>query len=148
PTAVKGGRTAFYTLGLLSQSNVDIPYVHFQFGMPEKFTATDVMTVFGPMDFVFDLELRTNLRGSPGVANVPWPDLDPVGVRTDDEETAVGYAVGFPAFSYAFQSFSVYVPDGYQGFPKELFIDDPTFGPFPVVATATPLTPEEYIAQQ
>ena len=62
------------------------------------------------------------------------------------EESVYGLAVGFPAFSSTFRSFTAYVPD--PGiFPKDLLLEEFQLS-IPVVAAATPLTPAEYIALQ
>src|SRR6185369_9208133 len=115
---------------------------------------------------------------------IPWDSLNPVNIRIDKEETTIGFAVGFPAFSSAFRSFSVYAPDtlglgnlvgwssgldslinklnellanagldiqiphaaggAFNSLQESISIS----GSFDVVATATPLTPAEYIAMQ
>ncbi len=115
PTAMKPGRDSFYTVGMLSETNFDIPYVHFQFGIPDYVLVT-VSSFFDEFEVALDLELRTNLRGDPDLGGVPWGDLDPINLFPGNpsplsfdpgEESVTGFAVGFPALSSVFRTFSV-----------------------------------------
>src|SRR5207237_191127 len=62
------GDKGFYGFSLKNTSNVDAPYVHFQFGTPEMGTNP---VVFNLPYVVFS----SNLSGSAKVDNVPWADL-------------------------------------------------------------------------
>ena len=192
PTSMKPGRDSFYTVGLLSQTNVDIPYVRLQYGIPDEVLVT-VRSFFEEFDVPLDLELRTNLRGDPQLAGVEWASLDPRIVfpgetyrdnpLSSGEESVTGFAVGFPALSSVFRTLSVSMEPLFcaatpyeideekvnklQEMADQLGLDidfvglfgqlksgfeelecSVVGGSFPVVATATPLTIDEYVNLQ
>ncbi|HYU32388.1 MAG TPA: putative Ig domain-containing protein [Thermoanaerobaculia bacterium] len=181
------GKAEIYGFSLQSLTNVDMPYVHFQYGIPELGTNPEV---FGLKYLAFS----TNLRGEPRVANVPWADLD-AAVDRDGEILAPGYALDLASRGFAGLSFTAHTYPGlnevvdreleplkqalasfYPGLAGSSLLDDPgaldakfpgikaaldsailpldTKDPcliafrFHILASATPLTRDEFIAQQ
>ena len=87
PRVVLAGQTGLYSVALQSLTNVDTPYVYFQFGTPEM----------GNNDMVYGLPYLTfnsNVRGAPDEAreDVPWASLDSE-VNTGGFMLAPGYRV-------------------------------------------------------
>ena len=62
------GDTGYYGVSLQSLTNVDIPYVQLEFGIPNL--GDNPAVGFAPY-----LAFSNNLGGSPDVAGVPWDDL-------------------------------------------------------------------------
>src|SRR5262249_44905794 len=62
PRVLTAGGSGFYGFTLANSGNVDIPYVDFQYGIPQ----------IGNILSKPALSFSTNLTGSPDVNNVPW----------------------------------------------------------------------------
>ena len=73
-----------YGFTLTSRSNVDLPYVYLQYGIPGLPLNNGVPY----------LGFSTGLQGSPGVAGVPWASLVP-DANSNGQDLASGYAVDF-----------------------------------------------------
>ncbi len=101
PRVLPAGQSGLYGISLQSLTNVDTPYVYFQFGAPE---IGDNARVYG-LPF---LTFNSNVRGTPdGVrADVPWASLDSE-TNTDGYMLASGYALDVTAGGYVGASFSV-----------------------------------------
>ncbi|MFP4283657.1 MAG: hypothetical protein ACLFU2_13635, partial [Opitutales bacterium] len=143
----KGGfPNATYALSLLSLTNVDTPYLFFEYGVPRVFN--DAAAII-PGE---RLDMQTNLRGAPGVDEVPWDDLESI-VNRDGVLTASGFAYDFNTEGFAFLNF---VLDIYPELDR-LLEEDPRFlqeltdlelealqFDFYIFAAVTPMTAEEY----
>src|SRR5262249_49617070 len=140
------GGTGLYGFTLQSATDVDMPYVQFQYGIPELGTNP---TVFGLPYTTFS----TNLGGSPNVPGVPWADLASA-VNTDGGSLAPGSAVGPADGRLAALSSTAATYPGLADIlakqPSALEFVDPALVAFQfhILATATPLTRDEFIAQQ
>ncbi len=135
------GDTGYYGFSLQSTTNVDIPYVQFEFGVPNLGNNIGV----GDAPYV---TLSSNVGGSPNVAGVPWADLSST-VDTNGFNLAAGYVMDLADEGYVGLNFSAQT---YEGVPPPNYTDiDPpqTAGfTFNVDAAATPLTTAQYIAEQ
>src|SRR5207253_7908812 len=131
------GQSGLYGFTLASRTNVDIPYVQIQYGVPG-------LPLNGGVPY---LGFTTNLQGSPNVANVPWADLRPE-ANADGENLASGYAIDFADRSNTTLSFVVQTYP--QGLPPGAATNPPamTAFAFHIMGAATPLTRDEFIAQQ
>ncbi len=96
---LQAGDTGRYGVSLQSLTNVDLPYVHFQFGIPEVGTNSEVFNLKR-------VSFSTNLRGAPAVADVPWASLD-AAVNTNGEIMAPGYVLDLANRGFAGASFTV-----------------------------------------
>jgi subtilase family serine protease len=143
-----GFPSAYYGVSLDSRTNLDTPYVYFQYGVPRISNNT-----FIPGE---RLLLQTNLQGSPNVAGVSWANLDPI-LNLGGVLTASGFAIDFRAESFDARTFALEI---YPGL-KALLAEDPNFlrklsdleleelqFEFYIFAAATPLTTEEFITFQ
>jgi len=134
------GDTGYYGFSLQSTTNVDIPYVQFEFGIPSL--GTNI--TFG----VPYVALSSNVAGSPDVAGVPWADLSST-VDTNGFDLASGYVMDLADGGYVGLNFTAQT---YPGVPKPN--NGPYFPPqtvgftFNVEAAATPLTTAQYIDEQ
>ncbi len=146
PRIIAPGDVGRFGFSLLNQGNVDLPYVQFQYGVPE----------LGLNGELFDLPyvvMATNLRGSLPIEDVPWASIDPV-LNTTGHTLASGYAVDLPAFGLAGLSLNTLTYPGldeqrllHPDFDREIDPCSIAFR-FHVLASATPLTRQEYVAQQ
>ncbi len=151
PSELGLGETGWYGFGIYSLSNIDAPYVHFEFGMPNITNARPDL-IPGPA-----LVFRTNLYGEPTLDDVPWADLDPL-VNTTGDNMAPGFTYDFVNRGYAALTFTA---DVYPQL-RELLAEAPEYMEenfsvldladldmqFYMVAAATPMTAEEYVAYQ
>ncbi len=102
PRVISAGGSGLYGFSLQSLTNIDTPYVYFNFGIPE----------LGTNPKVFDLSyvvFSNNLRGAPIgplAENVPWASLDST-LNTAGELLAPGYAFDLAARGYVGRTFSV-----------------------------------------
>src|SRR5262249_26131457 len=129
-----------------STTNVDIPYVDLQVGVPEL---DGIAPPYPQPNQYRHLALATNLGSisSPQVADVPWASLNPV-VDTNGEDLATGYAIDFADRSNLGVSMLVQTyPDGLPPDAVDNLPSDTAFQ-FHILAAATPLTRDEYITQQ
>ncbi len=109
PRVLPAGQTGLYGISLQSLTNVDTPYVYFEFGAPE---IGDNAMIFG-LPFV---TFNSNVRGSPdGVrTDVPWASLDSE-VNLGGCMLASGYALDVTAGGFVGMSFSVAHLPGPEG---------------------------------
>ncbi|RYD85586.1 MAG: APHP domain-containing protein, partial [Verrucomicrobiaceae bacterium] len=102
PRVIPAGQAGLYGFSLQSLTNVDTPYVYFNFGIPE----------LGTNPSVFDFKrvvFSNNLRGEPeggNAGNVPWASLDST-LNTNGELLAPGYAFDLAARGWVGRTFSV-----------------------------------------
>jgi hypothetical protein len=150
PRDLRSLNAALYTFTIQSQTNVDVPYVQFQVGGP-NFPVTN--PALGPR-----VSYLTNLRGpdsGPG-KDLPWASLTSE-LNTDGEVLAPGYVLELPdqgsaGFTLTAQPWPVL---------KQLHDEDPVaFNKlrggggddaatwFHILATATPMTRDEFVAQR
>ncbi|MHC4994060.1 MAG: putative Ig domain-containing protein, partial [Planctomycetota bacterium] len=153
PRVLAPGSTGFYGVSVLSQTNVDTRYTHFTFGVPE----------LGLNPYLFNLPyvvFASNLRGAPeggDLEDVPFASLIS-DVNTDrllaGETLAPGYVFDLPTQQFAGRSFSTQIYPGLLEILKENpnaldgIEDEDIAFTFHLVASATSLTPEEFVAQQ
>jgi hypothetical protein len=137
PRVVWAGQGGLYGLTLTSRTNVDLPYVYLQYGVPG-------LPSNGGVPY---LGLTTNLSGNPDVAGVPWASIVPT-ADTNGQFLASGYALDLADQSSDTLSFKVQTYPG--GLPPGAYSDNPgvTAFAFNIMAAATPLTRDEYVAQQ
>jgi large repetitive protein len=114
PRVLEPGQTGTYGVSIQSLTNLDTPYIHFQFGVPE----------LGVNDYLLDLfklqvrealgiselpyvQFTTNLRGTPeGVrTDVPWASLVS-DVNTSGQILAPGYLFDLPTGGFVGQTFN------------------------------------------
>jgi hypothetical protein len=100
PRVVPAGQAGLYGITLQSLTNVDTPYVYFQFGAPE----------IGDNAMIFNLpfvSFNSNVRGAPDGQreDVVWASLDSE-VNTDGLMMAPGYALDVNAGGFVGMSFS------------------------------------------
>ena len=106
PRIVWAGGTALYGFSLSNTSNVNIPYIEYQYGTPKLGNNSEGAS---PVPY---LGLTTAAQGSPNIANVPWTTVNPV-AETSGQDLATGYAVDFADQSNTTVSFEVQTyPDG------------------------------------
>ncbi|MCB1942193.1 MAG: hypothetical protein KDI53_09175, partial [Candidatus Accumulibacter sp.] len=137
PRVVWAGQSGLYGFTLTSRTNVDIPYVEFQYGVPGL-----------PLnEGVPYLGFTTNVSGAPDVANVPWAGVLP-SANTDGQLLSTGYAIDFADRSNT--TFSFLVQTYPNGLPPGAYSEQPgvTAFAFNIMGAATPLTRDEYVAQQ
>ena len=89
------GETGYYGLSLINATNVDLPYVQVEVGIPEQ-----GLSPLGPRYTT----LSNNLSGTAQVPDVPWASLDST-VNTSGYNLAPGYALdlvnrGFAGFNF------------------------------------------------
>ncbi|MEM9272984.1 MAG: CARDB domain-containing protein, partial [Cyanobacteria bacterium P01_F01_bin.143] len=170
PRVLSIGETGTYSVSVRSLTNLDTPYVHFQFGVPElddngfllgKFRS-NVREEVG-IEALPYVGFTSNLRGTPPVAatddllvDLPWASLVS-DINTDGEILAPGYIYDFP--TAAVQGFT-FNAQAYPGLNDLLALqpdalDDLDPGDdariafqFHIQAAATVLTRDEFIAQQ
>jgi hypothetical protein len=130
PRVLTAGDQALYGFSLSSTTNVDIPYVDFQVGIPQL----DAPSLQDP-----HLSMVTNLGSgtNPNVADVPWASLNP-NLDTNGENLATAYAVDFPDRSNIGESLLVRTYP--NGVPPDAPMNPPydTAFQFHIMAAATP----------
>ncbi|PSF27588.1 hypothetical protein C7H19_24935, partial [Aphanothece hegewaldii CCALA 016] len=109
------GETGTYGIAVKSLTNIDTPYVHFQFGIPSlgdnnfllsKFDeAVKQMVGISELPYV---QLTSNLRGQPpqGAIDLPWASLIS-DLNTDGEILAPGYIFDLPTAEAIGRTFNV-----------------------------------------
>ena len=112
------GDVGTYSIGLQSLTNVDTPYVFFQFGIPE----------LGLNENVFNLRYVTftsNVGGSPpnGIDDsIPWAQLDST-VNTNGTNLAPGFVTDFAAGDYVGLTFNAHTYPGLKEILDRSFDD-------------------------
>nr|WP_013334799.1 CARDB domain-containing protein [Gloeothece verrucosa]ADN18050.1 YD repeat protein [Gloeothece verrucosa PCC 7822] len=165
PRIITPGGTGTYGLSVTSLTNIDTPYVHFQFGVPE----------LGNNDFVYGLfnstvtqaaginklpylQLTSNLRGQPPntPANLPWASLIS-NINTNGVNLAPGYVFDLPTTTTTGSTFNIQT---YPGLTQLLALQPDAFKEllpdehgsiafkFNILASATALTRSEFITTQ
>ena len=66
PRVLFAGDQGTYGFSVTNKTNVDLPYVQFQYGVPQMDEPTEVYP---------RLQMTTNLAGQPQVDDVPWAAL-------------------------------------------------------------------------
>ncbi len=145
PRVVWAGSSGLYGFTLQSLTNVDIPYVEFQYGIP----ALPLNPGDGSSPPVPYLGFTTNLGADsdPNVSGVAWDTAGNV-INTGGEDLATGYAVNFADRSNIGLTFNVQTYP--NGLPPGAGMNPPaeTAFAFHIMAAATPLTGAEFVAQQ
>jgi YD repeat-containing protein len=139
---------AIYGVSFLSLTNVDTPYVLYEYGIPRLTNGTPI-----PGEL---LVLHTSLGQAPNLVGIPWSKVDPV-INRNGDLIAPGVLVDLRDRGYAGLSFSVEVLPGLT----QLLKDDPHYltnldpldlatlsFDFYIQAAATPLNSAEYVAYQ
>lgn len=159
------GETGTYGIAIKSLTNIDTPYVHFQFGIPEL---GDNQFLFSKFDEAIKqavgisklpyVQLTSNLRGQPpqGAIDLPWASLIS-DLNTDGEILAPGYIFDLPTAEAVGRTFNVLTYPQLQELLKLQpdALNDLLPGEeskiafrFHIQASATVLTRDEFIAQQ
>ena len=172
------GETGTYGVSFKSLTNVDTPYVYFQYGVPELGDNSTLINLFS--DYaqettgIYSLPyvgFTTNLRGQPNVnnnnlltnsnsntllPNLPWASLL-ADVNTDGQNLAPGYIYDFPNSLATGLTFNA---QAYPGLDELLKIEPDALRDvdedvarqigfkFYITASAVALTRDEFIAQQ
>ncbi len=159
------GENGTYGFSVKSLTNIDTPYVHFQFGIPElgengflfgKFDS-EIAKQVGVEELPY-VTFSSNLRGQPDTAlgNLPWASLIS-DVNTDGEILAPGYIFDLPTGDWVGRTFNVQT---YAGFLELLKLQPDALEDllpsehgqiafkFHIQASATALTRDEFIQQQ
>ncbi len=150
PSTLNFGQTGVYLVSMHSITNVDTPYVFFEYGVLNVANPASAL-IPGPA-----LAFSTDLSGQPDVSGVLWPDLSSV-VNLSGQFEAQGFAFDMAQQSTTTLSFTV---QSYPGLPQVL-AQDPSFlnnltpyeieelsFPFHIEAAATPMTAAEYVTYQ
>ena len=166
PRVLAPGDVGTYGVSLQSLTNVDTPYVHFQFGIPElgENEKLGILSDFlVPDSEKKDLkglpyvQFSSNLRGEPDgdklSDDVPWAALKS-DVNTDGRILAPGYVVDLPNVGYVGKTFNVHTYPGLKELLEinpdllESISDEEIAFKFNILATATVMTRDEFIAEQ
>ena len=143
---VTAGNQAYYGLTVQSVTNVDIPYVFIQVGVPEL---DGIAGPYPQPDQYRHLGLSTDLGtgASPNVSGVPWASVNPV-ADVGGEDLASGYALNMPdASNFGLSLLVQTYPDGVPPDAGTTSAYDTAFQ-FDITASATALTTAQFIAQQ
>ena len=109
PRVLAAGDVGTYSFSVENVTNVDAPYVFFEFGVPELGANPDV--------FNFEyVTFTSNLRGQPqdpALADIPWASLDSA-VNTTGETLAPGYALDLATGDFTGLTFNAHTYPGLQ----------------------------------
>ncbi len=142
PRVLFAGATAQYSVSLQSLTNVDIPYVDFQVGVPHMDDLTAPTADFAP-----HLNLITDLNGDDSASSVAWAAISP-SLNTTGELQTPGYALDLADGSSDQVGFTVQTyPDGLPTEAGQNPADETAFT-YHIEASAPPLTRDEFIAQE
>ncbi|MGB6300739.1 MAG: putative Ig domain-containing protein, partial [Rivularia sp. (in: cyanobacteria)] len=165
PRIIAPGEVGTYGVSLQSLTNVDTPYVHFQFGIPEL-GENEKLSLLS--DFLVPdsqrkdlkglpyVQFTSNLRGEPDAKlsdDVPWASLIS-DVNTDGRILAPGYVVDLPNAGYVGSTFNVHTYPGLKELLEinpdllESISDEEIAFKFNILATATVMNRDEFIAEQ
>ncbi|MCL4179872.1 MAG: tandem-95 repeat protein, partial [Verrucomicrobia bacterium] len=150
PITRTGVSPGIYGVSLLGLTNVDMPYVHLEFGVPRL--PNPVAALIPGERLIF----TTNFMGAPGLNGVAWSAVDPV-LNLGGDLIASGFA--FDLVNQGFGALT-FIVEPYPGL-KELLREDPDFlkelqgfelsdlaFEFYIQAAATPMTAQEYVDYQ
>ncbi|MGA2068563.1 MAG: CARDB domain-containing protein, partial [Thermoguttaceae bacterium] len=138
PRVLFAGDAGTYGFTVTNNTNVDIPYVEFEYGIPQ---------IDGPGVANPHLQMTTDLAGQPQIAGVPTASLSSV-VDTNGEDLAPGYVDDLADGASAALTFNVQTyPDGLPPDASKVPPSETAFT-FNIAASATALTPAEFVAQQ
>ena len=158
------GETGTYGVNLQSLTNLDTPYVYFQFGLPALGNNQFLFSQFKPevtsslgLTSLPYVQLTDNLRGQPStLTDLPWASIASQ-VNTNGEILAPGYVIDLPTRDSTGRVFNIQTypglldllakqPDAFSNLSPG---DDGKIAfKFPIIATATALTRNEFISQQ
>ncbi|HDR14303.1 MAG TPA: hypothetical protein ENN79_02220, partial [Desulfobacteraceae bacterium] len=177
PGELEYGDVGWYGFGVYSLTNVDMPYVHFEFSMPFVLNDQDwyeyVQTKMSDEGEWYAGEeevwpvgdrliFRTNLSGNPELDGVPWADLDSI-FNLNGMLMAPGFTFDFINRGYMGLTFTadlypemrdvlVKHPDALRDL-RDQFVDpqweyEEFAFKFYIAAAATPMTVAEYVEYQ
>src|SRR5262249_11473429 len=112
PRVIAAGKTGRYGVTVNSATNLDTPYVFFQFGAPERGTNPDAFG-FRYVDFTSNLGGQPPAADAPGsaLADVPWAGLDAT-LNTAGENLAPGYGLDLVTRDTVTQTFATAIYPG------------------------------------
>src|SRR5262249_9873045 len=112
PRVIAAGKTGRYGVTVNSATNLDTPYVFFQFGAPELGTNPDAFG-FRYVDFTSNVGGQPLAADTPGsaLADVPWASLDST-LNTSGENLAPGYALDLATRDTVAQTFATAIYPG------------------------------------
>ncbi|MCC7204900.1 MAG: Ig-like domain-containing protein, partial [Phycisphaeraceae bacterium] len=150
PGHLEPGSVGIYGLSLYNLSNVDVPYVYVQFGVPR--VANKAVDLIPGEALTFS----GNLTGSPSLLGIDWADVDPL-LNLGGQLTNSGFVFDLRNQGYAGLTFTV---DAYPEL-RRLLAEDPKFlenlsdedlealsFEFYIQASATPMSVDEYLDWQ
>ncbi|QGZ92576.1 CARDB domain-containing protein [Microcystis aeruginosa] len=117
PRVLAPGDKGTYGVSVKSLTNIDTPYVHFKFGVPE----------LGKNGTVFNfpyLNFYSNLRGQPenqNLEDVPWARLIS-DINTTGENLAPGYVLDLPTGGFIGQTFNAQTYPGLSALLAQDFL--------------------------
>lgn len=117
PRVLAPGDKGTYGVSVKSLTNIDTPYVHFKFGVPE----------LGKNGTVFNfpyLNFYSNLRGQPenqNLEDVPWASLIS-DINTTGENLAPGYVLDLPTGGFIGQTFNAQTYPGISALLAQDFL--------------------------
>ncbi|MGB7378807.1 MAG: putative Ig domain-containing protein, partial [Rivularia sp. (in: cyanobacteria)] len=165
PRIIAPGEVGTYGVSLESLTNVDTPYVHFQFGIPEL-GENKLLSLLS--DFLVPdsqrkdlnglpyVQFTSNLRGEPDgdkLSDDVWASIKS-DVNLDGRILAPGYVVDLPNAGYVDSTFNAHVYPGLQELLEqnpdllESISDEDIAFKFNILATATVMNRDEFIAEQ
>ncbi|WP_404783509.1 putative Ig domain-containing protein [Altericista sp. CCNU0014] len=163
PRVLAPGDTGTYGVSIQSLTNVDTPYVNFEFGVQELGTNDYLLGLFGRAAAELGVTelpyvtFATNLRGAPegSLNNLPWASLKSE-VNTNGQNLAPGYVFDLATRDFAGATFNAEIykrfaellakdPDALRGYDVE---DGRIAFKFNVTAAATVLTRDEFVVLQ
>ena len=150
PTHLDIGATGVYGVTIKSTTNVDTPYVHIEYGVPNVANPAPGL-IPGPA-----LVFNSDLTGTPNVPGVSFTNLNSV-VDLNGNEESIGFSMDFQAETAGNLTFTV---ETYPGLAQAI-AQDPNFladlsddelaqlsFKFFIQAAATPMTAAEFVAYQ
>ncbi|MFM6406127.1 MAG: CARDB domain-containing protein, partial [Microcystis sp.] len=117
PRVLAPGDKGTYGVSVKSLTNIDTPYIHFQFGVPE----------LGKNGIVFNfpyLNFYSNLRGQPenqNLEDVPWASLIS-DINTSGQNLAPGYVLDLPTGGFIDQTFNAQTYPGLSALLAQDFL--------------------------
>jgi large repetitive protein len=150
PSEIPFGGNGTYLVSLDNTGNLDLPYVHFTFGIPRVVNPSTGLIPGEALTFA------SSLGGFPGLAGVPWNPLSTT-LNLGGRLLATGAGYDMIVGGKAALSFNVRMYEAID----QLLLEDPGFlesltpelrqllsFDFWIMAAATPMTAGEYVAYQ